>query len=166
MTINLKTADKILIIPKQSIDIDSITASIYLAQSLVSERRHPDIYLNKNNYPEIISKKFPLHGLRGVDLNLKKNYKISIEEPDLEISNIEWKREGDKTNILIHTNKGIINKSSAEINSILPDYDAIVVVGFQDLNTLGDIYKHNKDTFRNENVFYIDNKIKGKSILL
>lgn len=157
----LKKADNVLIIPSAPIDGDSLGSglSLYLAlkkigkkATVIVEEPVPETY---NFLPEISS--------ISKELDFVRDFVVTIDCRGTAPKNVRQEIQGDKINVIITTEKGMISKDQVSFSQGPAPYDCIVTVDAADPSQFEKIYDNFTELFNLVPVINIDHHASNNS---
>ncbi|MFQ5493506.1 MAG: hypothetical protein ACE5DX_05100 [Candidatus Dojkabacteria bacterium] len=146
---------KILIIPRQQLDLDVVAATFSLALGLKSLQKEVSLYMEPDIYTETVRSKFPPHSTKFLQKDEPGTYVITLDNIDAAVQEVKWKEKEGKVNIFVKTEKGNLSKEKIKINQTVTDYDATILVGLNSGEPLGEFYKLHLHHFRGEKLIAI-----------
>lgn len=157
----LKKANDILVLPSSPIDGDSIGSALafYLALkklgkkvTVVAEETVPETY---NFLPEISAITKELHFVR--------DFIVTIDCRDTPLGNVRHEIQGNKINIIVTPQKGMLSQEQVSFSQGGATYDAVVTVDAADPQQFGKIYENSTELFHLAPVINIDHHASNTS---
>ena len=148
-----KSANPLILIPGRSnLDMASGALGLFL------------MFKKLNKSPQIVSlaplsDKFlflPEAKSIGGNISNEAVFKVAVNVAKNDLKQVSYDQENDLLNIYLTVKKGKIKIDSAMLDGVKFKYDLIIVLGFQNLNSLGRIYFENRDIFSNVPIVNID----------
>lgn len=155
----IKRSNKILIMPSNPPDGDSIGAAIAFYLVLKKINKEATI-ICRDEVPDVLQF-LPNTKMIGRKIASNSEFVITLDTSHTEIENIKNVTEGDKINIIITPKSGHFSEDNISFNKGKIDYDLIITLDCAELSQLGDIYDNNVELFYQIPVINIDHHISN-----
>lgn len=157
----IEKSDSILIIPGQSLEIETLGATFGLALFLETLNKKNDVLISsdlseKMNFPESVSLKKP--GSLIAEIYDPRAFIIKINTKEKPASQLKYETEKDYLKIIIDSEKENFSPQDISFEYTPFSYDLIIIVGVGNLKNLGNIFLKNKDFFQQIQIINIDTK--------
>lgn len=157
----IEKSASILIIPEQSLEIETLGATFGLALFLEILNKKNDVLISsdlseKMNFPKSASLKKPCSLI--TEIYDPRAFIIKINTKEKPASRLKYEAEKDCLKIIIDSEKENFSPQDVSFEYTPFSYDLIIAVGISDLKNLGDIFLKNKDFFQQIPIININTK--------
>lgn len=157
----MKRAQNILIIPSYPIDGDSIGSGLALYLALKKLGKKATVVAEE---PVPASYEFlPETSVISNELNFVRDFIVTIDCRGIAAPAVRQEIQGDKINIIITPQKGLITKEQISFGAGQAPYDCIIAVDAADPSQFGKIYENSPELFHLAPIINIDHHVSNVS---
>lgn len=150
----IQKSTKVLILPSSPPDGDSLGSAVALYIILRKLGKEVTVVCN-DPVPEVYQF-LPNENVIQDNLNLKRNFIITVDCSNTELDHIEHQVQKDKVNIVLTPKKGNFSEQNVTFQHGESKYDLVIVVDAADVQQLGKLYEDHTEFFFSVPVINID----------
>lgn len=150
----LNQSNRILVAGGNKPDLDSVAAVLGLSGALKGLGKAVNVVYP----PELPSEAKSLLGWEEINVELTKNFVITLTSAVGNVEKVSYYTEGDDLNLVVHPHAQAppFSPDQVKYKEGGGDYDLIFTVGAKDLSDLGKVYTDEKDIFAKVDVVNLD----------
>jgi nanoRNase/pAp phosphatase (c-di-AMP/oligoRNAs hydrolase) len=161
---SIKESKKILVTTPSRPNIDNYVSVYSIVTKLKKDlNKEVDIGID-GRFPTNFLSRLNLSNIKIINKLPPRKFIIELPKQQEKVENIQWSQEDDKLNLFVSMTKGNLNAENMRAKVVGSDYGAIIVVGANSIEELGELYNSGKDTFNEANVVSIGGRIKKEGI--
>lgn len=162
----IQTAKNILIIVPQELCFDTISSALGLAMIISNQRKRvKDIitFGSSTQMPVSFSSLLDFSNYKVINEILKKELVLSVNVEKGQVDAVRWREKDDKVQFIITPKIGDFEYKDVDLEAVGGDYDLVITVGCQSLESIGPLYTKNPPAFEKLKVINIDINPKNSS---
>jgi len=163
LKIRLAKSKKILIIPKPGVNIDILSASFALAYSLSENDKEISVFIDPAVYKNILQEKFPPKDLQFYKRQPQDDYVVNLNNFNGKVKDVSWKESEGKVKIFVTTENSSIDQENVVITKKPKLPDLTLLVGFNNIELLGEFANHHKSHLNKSICYSIVNSTSTES---
>lgn len=151
----IETARRPLLVLSENPSVDDYVTALAIRSLFLKLEKEIDIATSAGPAPEslgFLRETGPVHG----DLPNLKKLTIKVQARDTKIDELSYNMQGDELHIHLLPKSGTWNESDIHIATDHYRYDTVVIIGCQDLEQMGALYRKYTDFFHSVTLLNLD----------